>query len=46
MIMIGKPAPIFTVPMYENGCFGSVNLSDFLGKWTLLFFYAGDFTFV
>ena len=43
---VGKPAPDFTAPTYQNGTFASVKLSDYLGKWTMLCFYPGDFTFV
>ena len=43
---VGKPAPDFSAPSYQNGTFGSVKLSDYLGKWTMLCFYPGDFTFV
>ena len=46
MIQIGKKAPDFTAPAYFNGKFTSVKLSDFLGKWVVLCFYPGDFTFV
>ncbi len=46
MIMVGKPAPDFTAPAYQKGKFINVTLSDFLGKWTLLCFYPGDYTFV
>jgi peroxiredoxin (alkyl hydroperoxide reductase subunit C) len=46
MIMVGKPAPDFTAPGYQNGKFINVKLSDSLGKWTLLCFYPGDYTFV
>ncbi len=46
MLKIGKPAPDFEVPAYHNGEFTSVKLSDFKGKWVLLCFYPGDFTFV
>ena len=46
MIMVGKKAPDFTAPGYHNGEFVNVKLSDSLGKWTLLCFYPGDFTFV
>jgi len=46
MIQIGKKAPDFTASAYFNGEFTSVKLSDYLGKWTLLCFYPGDFTFV
>lgn len=43
---VGKPAPDFEAPAYINGKFGSVKLSDYLGDWTLLCFYPGDYTFV
>ena len=46
MIMVGKKAPDFTAPGYHNGEFVNVKLSESLGKWTLLCFYPGDFTFV
>jgi hypothetical protein len=43
---VGQKAPDFTAPAYYRGSFGSVKLSDFSGKWVLLCFYPGDFTFV
>ena len=46
MIKVGKKAPDFTAPAYHEGKFTSVKLSDHLGKWVLLCFYPGDFTFV
>ncbi len=46
MIKVGKKAPDFSAPAYHNGEFTSVNLSDYLGKWVVLCFYPGDFTFV
>lgn len=46
MIQVGKKAPDFTAPGYQQGKFVSVKLSDYLGKWVLLCFYPGDFTFV
>jgi peroxiredoxin (alkyl hydroperoxide reductase subunit C) len=46
MIQVGKKAPAFTASGYQNGGFINVNLSDYLGKWVLLCFYPGDFTFV
>lgn len=46
MIQVGKKAPDFTAPAYLNGKFTSVKLSDYLGKWVVLCFYPGDFTFV
>lgn len=46
MIQVGKPAPDFVAPAFHKGEFISVKLSEFLGKWVVLCFYPGDFTFV
>jgi len=46
MIMVGQKAPDFTAPAYFKGKFINVQLSEHLGKWVLLCFYPGDFTFV
>lgn len=46
MIHVGEKAPDFVAPGYQQGKFINVKLSDYLGKWTLLCFYPGDFTFV
>jgi len=43
---VGAKAPDFEAPAYHNGNFGQVKLSDYLGKWVVLCFYPGDFTFV
>jgi hypothetical protein len=43
---VGQTAPDFTAPSYYKGSFTPVKLSDFAGKWILLCFYPGDFTFV
>ena len=43
---VGAKAPDFEAPAYQNGNFGQVKLSDYLGKWVVLCFYPGDFTFV
>ena len=45
-VKVGTKAPDFQAPAYYKGKFGFVKLSDFLGKWILLCFYPGDFTFV
>lgn len=45
-VTVGQKAPDFTAPAYLNGSFTSVKLSDYLGKWVLICFYPGDFTFV
>ena len=46
MIRVGKPAPLFEAQAYHNGKFTNVKLEDYKGKWVLLCFYPGDFTFV
>ena len=46
MVHVGKKAPDFVAPCYKDGAFSSVKLSDYLGKWVVLCFYPGDFTFV
>ena len=46
MIQVGKKAPDFTAPGYQKGKFISMKLSEHLGKWVVLCFYPGDFTFV
>jgi len=46
MIQVGKKVPDFAAPAYHKGKFVSVKLSEYLGKWVVLCFYPGDFTFV
>jgi len=46
MVKIGKKAPDFEAPAFYEGTFKQIKLSDYLGKWVLLCFYPGDFTFV
>jgi peroxiredoxin (alkyl hydroperoxide reductase subunit C) len=46
MIKVGQKAPDFTAPAYHKGKFINEKLSDHLGKWVVLCFYPGDFTFV
>jgi hypothetical protein len=43
---VGQKAPEFTAPAYYRGGFTQVKVADFAGKWVLLCFYPGDFTFV
>lgn len=45
-VTVGQKAPDFTAPAYYKGGFTSVKLSDYAGKWVMLCFYPGDFTFV
>ena len=46
MIKVGQRAPDFSAPAYHQGKFVEVKLSEYLGKWVVLCFYPGDFTFV
>jgi peroxiredoxin (alkyl hydroperoxide reductase subunit C) len=43
---VGKPAPDFEAAAYVKGGFQNIKLSDYRGKWLVLCFYPGDFTFV
>ena len=43
---VGKPAPDFEASAFVKGGFKNVKLSDYKGKWVVLCFYPGDFTFV
>lgn len=44
--MIGQKAPDFKATAYEAGKQTEVSLSQYKGKWVVLFFYPLDFTFV
>ena len=46
MIKVGQKAPDFEANAFFEGGFTNVKLSDYLGKWVVLCFYPGDFTFV
>lgn len=46
MLMVGQKVPDFAAPGYHKEEFVNVKLSDYLGKWVVLCFYPGDFTFV
>ena len=47
MLMIQSPAPQFTAQaVFDSGEIKEIRLSDFKGKWVVLFFYPLDFTFV
>ena len=43
---VGKPAPDFELSAFFKGGFKNVKLSDYKGKWIVICFYPGDFTFV
>lgn len=49
MIKLNQPAPHFKNPAYQKGAkddYKEISLSDYRGKWLVLFFYPRDFTFV
>lgn len=47
MILPGKLAPDFNLKTFQpDGTFSQVNLTDYKGKWLVLFFYPADFTFI
>src|SRR4051794_12340694 len=47
MSIVGKKAPEFKVPaVIGEGEFKDISLSDYKGKWVVLFFYPADFTFI
>lgn len=46
MAEVGKPAPDFEASAFVDGGFQNVKLSDYRGKWVVICFYPGDFTFV
>lgn len=44
---VGQPAPVFeNLQSYHNGDFKKLSLSDYRGRWLVLFFYPRDFTFI
>jgi len=43
---VGKKAPEFTGTLVQDDKFTEAKLSDYKGKWVVLFFYPMDFTFV
>ena len=45
-VQIGEEAPDFAANAYHRGRTQEIRLSDYRGKWVLLFFYPRDFTLV
>lgn len=43
---VGKSAPVFETKGLIGDKIEQVDLADYRGKWVMLFFYPGDFTFV
>ena len=46
MSLINTPVKPFATTGYRSGAFVDVSSDDFRGKWNVVFFYPGDFTFV
>lgn len=46
MVFVQKAAPDFKATAFVKGDYRQLALSDFKGRWAVLFFYPGDFTFV
>ncbi|KAG8926734.1 cTPxI [Tulasnella sp. 418] len=44
--LVQRPAPAFKGTVVQDGLFKEISLSDYVGKWVVLFFYPMDFTFV
>ena len=44
--IIGEQIIDTELDIYQNGDIKKVNLSDYRGKWLIMFFYPADFTFV
>jgi peroxiredoxin (alkyl hydroperoxide reductase subunit C) len=45
-LVIGQQAPYFEAATYHKNTFGTISSPEMKGKWTILFFYPADFTFV
>ncbi len=46
MVKVGHPVPDFEFEALHKGKVEKIRLSDYKGKWLILFFYPADFTFV
>lgn len=46
MVMINERAPEFKADAFVNDEVRKISLTDYRGKWVILFFYPADFTFV
>jgi peroxiredoxin (alkyl hydroperoxide reductase subunit C) len=45
-MLVTKQAPNFSGTAFHEGKIKKVSLEDYRGKWVVLCFYPGDFTFV
>jgi NADH-dependent peroxiredoxin subunit C len=46
ILRINHPAPKFKAEAFHEGQIKKISLDDYKGKWTIIFFYPADFTFV
>jgi alkyl hydroperoxide reductase subunit AhpC len=46
IMVVGTTAPAFTANALVNGQMQKISLDSYRGKWIVLFFYSGDFSFV
>ena len=46
MSLINKELNDFKLNVYQDDTFKTLTKKDLLGKWSVLFFYPADFTFV
>lgn len=46
MIKINQAVPDFTLKAYHQDKIKDIKLSDYKGRWVILIFYPGDFTFI
>lgn len=45
-MLVGTAAPDFSANAFVKGQNQNIRLNDYRGKWVLMFFYSGDFSFV
>lgn len=45
-LVINREAPEFSAEAFHNNDVKKISLSDYKGKWVVLFFYPADFTFI
>jgi NADH-dependent peroxiredoxin subunit C len=45
-VKVGHPVPDYEFAVFQDDAVKKVRLSDYKGKWLVLFFYPADFTFV
>lgn len=45
-MLVTKQAPSFTGSAFHQGQVKDISLEDYRGKWVVICFYPGDFTFV